>query len=173
MERIYKGLPHPEGGEIEIKAAGVDMLKELISLEDRSIDPKIFCRITEEEFLESIERDTVLTAWYRGSMIALAVIMDNRESARSLAGDIGESADSVLTFDGVIVAPEARGLGLQRHFLALAEGRARELGAAFVVATVSEGNAPSRRNFARSGFAELFSRPKYGSTRIIVAKRLS
>lgn len=172
VEKIYCTLTSKSGEEIEIKRAEHAHLKEMLALQERSIDPKTFCAITEAEMEESLGEDLVLAAFASGRIVALNILVRNRPSERSLAPDIGEEFGSVTTFDGVIVAPEYRGLGLQRRFLAIAAEMGREWGSSKLAATVAPSNAPSRANFKREGFCELGEFPKYGSTRIIVVKDL-
>ena len=172
MDKIYAALESRSGEKIEIKKAAPRHAEQMLALEDRSIDPVTFARITREEMLESMEEDLVLAAFVGDKIVALNIILRNRESDRSLAKDLGRDPREVATFDGVIVAPEYRGLGLQRIFLSLAEQTARDWGAKLISATVSAKNAPSRNNFSRSGFTEIGEFPKYGSTRIIVTKEL-
>lgn len=172
MEKVYDSLTSKDGEEIEIRRVGREHIDEMLALEARSIDPATFCAITRDEMLESADEDIIFAAFISNRIVALNMLVRNRASDRSLAPDIGDSYDRVTTFDGVIVAPEYRGLGLQRRFLALAAKKAREWGSAKLAATVAPTNAPSRRNFERAGFCELGEFPKYGSTRIIVVKEI-
>ncbi|MBR2929904.1 MAG: GNAT family N-acetyltransferase [Clostridia bacterium] len=160
------------GETAKIIKASPDIIDRLIELEDRSINPATFMRITEEELADSIENDTVFVATLADNPIAFSVLVHNRDSERSLAQRLGHNHRDVLTFDGVIVSKEARGNGLQRIFLLLAEELALSLGASYVGATVSRLNEYSRRNFAASGFTELCEIPIYGSSRILAEKRV-
>ena len=153
------------------KAAETDV-DAMLALQARSVSSATFAAITREEMLESIERDLLIVATCEGEIAALGQIVTNRETERSLAPDLGVPFSEVVTFDGVIVAPEHRGNGLQRIFLGMAEEFGGECGAAYVAATVAEANLPSRRNFGARGFSELKIIPKYGSERILVAKRI-
>jgi GNAT superfamily N-acetyltransferase len=173
MERIYGSHTANDGGKITVTAAVREDIEELLSLEARSINPETFAAITREEFLDSIENDLVLAARHGKKIAALCVLVRPRASERSLAPDVGAEYSATATFDGVIVAPEERGAGLQRLFLGIAEDMAREWGAWHLAATVSRHNAPSRENFRRMGFTELCEVPKYGSRRIIVVKDIT
>ena len=170
MEKIYVTLLSRSGEKIEIRRAAAEGAGELLELQSRSIDPAPFAAITKEEIEESAKLDTLLAAFVGNRPVALNIILKNRPSDRSLAPDIGESYDAVATFDGVIVDPEYRGLGLQRIFLGLAIGEAEKWGARKLAATVAPGNFYSRENFRRMGFSELGEFPKYGGVRIIVTK---
>ena len=172
MEKVYCTLASKSGEIIEIKRADRSHIKQMLALQERSIDPETFCAITEEEMAESLGEDIILAAFASGKLVALNILVRNRPSGRSLAEDIKESFENVTTFDGVIVAPEYRGLGLQRRFLEIAADTARAWHSTRLAATVARGNAPSRANFKREGFQELGEFPKYGSTRIIVVKDL-
>lgn len=172
MSGVFGSILAKNGEVIEIREAGYEHIDEMLALQSRSIDPATFCAITSEEMLESLKEDVILAAFASGRIVALNMLLKNRESDRSLAPDINESFKSVATFDGVIVAPEYRGLGLQRRFLEIAAERARMWGAKKLAATVAPTNAPSRANFKKAGFSELGEFPKYGSTRIIVVKNL-
>lgn len=172
MKNTFDSFTSPIGESIVIRRAEVTDIDEMLALEARSINPATFQEITREEIEESIDLDLALVATSGNKIIALNLLLANRESERSLAYDIGRDPCEVVTFDGVIVAPEYRGLGLQRRFLSIAEDYASSLGAALVAATVAAANLPSRRNFERAGFCELGEFPKYGSTRIIVIKSI-
>ena len=172
MEDRSYSFTTPCGESVAIRPATAEDIDEMLALEARSINPATFKEITREEIEESIALDLALVAATADKIIALNLLLANRESERSLAYDIGRDPCEVVTFDGVIVAPEYRGLGLQRRFLSIAEDYASSLGAALVAATVAPANLPSRRNFERAGFCELGEFPKYGSTRIIVTKKI-
>lgn len=170
MDKIYDTLYSRAGEKIEIRRAGSEHISEMLALEERSINPETFCPITRDEMEESVRDDIILAAFASQRIVALNILLRNRPSERSLASDIGESYTDVCTFDGVIVAPEYRGLGLQRRFLALAAKLGRAWGAKRLAATVAPANSHSRDNFKREGFSELGEFPKYCSTRIIVTK---
>ena len=172
MEDKFYSFTTPCGENVAIRPAAAEDIDEMLALEARSINPATFQEITREEIEESIALDLALVAATADKIIALNLLLANRESDRSLAYDIGRDPCEVVTFDGVIVAPEYRGLGLQRRFLAIAEDYAKSLGAGAVAATVAPENLPSRRNFERAGFCELGEFPKYGSKRIIVIKSI-
>lgn len=172
MGKAFRTIVAKDGEIIEIKEVGCEHIDEMLALQARSIDPATFCAITREEIAESASEDAVIAAFASGKIVALNMVVKNRPSDRSLANDIGERFENVVTFDGVIVAPEYRGLGLQRIFLEIAAKHALEWGAKKLTATVAPDNTPSRTNFKKTGFLELGEFPKYGSTRIIVVKNL-
>lgn len=172
MDKIYGELFAPSGERIEIRRASGEDADELLALQERSIDKRVFYPITRDEIFESAEKDIILAAYASGKIIALNILVKNRKTDRSLAPDVGKDYSSVATFDGVIVAPEYRGLGLQRRFLAIAAELSRAWGAANLAATVAAPNLPSRSNFQKEGFTEIGEFPKYGATRIIVVKDL-
>ena len=160
------------GRACEIIDAGSDMIDELLKLEDASINRETFATITKDELEDSILNDRVFVAICEGEPIAFAIVVKNRESERSLAKDAGLPIEDVASFDGVIVAPEHRGNGLQKIFLSLAEIFAKGWGAKRILATVAEANAHSRKNFRDMKYDELCVIPKYGSTRILLSKAI-
>lgn len=132
----------------------------------KGADSEIYCPLTREEILESLHLDTVLGAFDEDEeLLGVAVMVSNRKSQRNLAQDFHKAPESVLTFDAVFVSPRARGLGLQRKFVAMAKELAIKSGIRYILTTVSPSNKFSLDNFEATGFETVSEYNKYGGKR--------
>ncbi len=135
-------------------------------------DPTVFQPITREELEESVNLDSVYGVFDGDTIAAWSMFIHNRDTDRSLADDASLPRRAVLTFDGVLVSPACRGLGLQRFFLGKAVDTAKNLGASHVLATVAPVNPYSFRNFQKMGFTVMKEYIKYGYPRYLLQKQL-
>jgi len=75
----------------------------------------------------------------------------------------------------VVVAPAARGRGLARRLVAVAEAQARRLGSDAVALEVRADNRAARALYARLGYVEVARLPEYyedGAAGLRLVKRL-
>ncbi len=129
-------------------------------------DQSIFYPLSREELIESQHLDHVVAVYSPDNVLAaFAVIVDNRDSGRSLAADMGVESSAAMTFDVVVVAPEFRGNGLQRELEEYAAKLARSKGVKHLLATVSPDNPFSLNNFLAKGYREARELTKYAGLR--------
>ena len=138
---------------------------QILNLQDECVltlpDTRLYYPLTKEELLESLSEDVVIGAFDSARLVAVAVIIVNRDSPRNLAGESGSRPENTFTFDAVMVSPRWRGRGLQRTLLNQCVEMARKRGVHQVLATVSPDNVHSLNNFIRHGFEVLSTSEKY------------
>lgn len=153
-----------------------DAVEAALSLQEAVLPhikvPGLFQPLSREELLDSVRHDTLWGLYDGESMVALCMLVHNRDTDRSLAPDAGRPNAACITFDGVLVHPEYRGFGIQRLFLSLAAEKAATLSAGTVLATVAPENKYSRQNFSAAGFSVLREYEKYGYPRLLVGKEV-
>lgn len=81
-----------------------------------------------------------------------------------------EELMQVVNMDSAAVAPEYRGLGLQRKLIQIAEDQLREEGNHILLCTVHPENRFSLQNVLKQGYMIQRELPKYGSVRYILRK---
>ena len=140
-------------------------LDDVLSLQDECVsqlaDPGLYYPLTADEFSESLSMDIVVGAYDCDKLVAVAVIVVNRDGARNLAVEAGCRPDSTFTFDAVMVLPRSRGYGLQNILLRQCIELARKNNISHIVATVSPDNSYSLDNFTRLGFEIVATSRKY------------
>ena len=156
----------------------VGNLNDILVLQGDCVDhlpePGLYYPLSVEELEESLRRDVVIGVYDGDRLVAVAVIVVNRESPRNLATGIGCSSDQTYTFDAVLVSPGWRGYGLQNILLRQCMEMAEKAGVAYIVATVSPDNHHSLQNFIKVGFEILSTSRKYdGLVRHIIGYSLS
>ena len=147
----------------------------ILKFQDENTTPDVYVKITNEEFLESIDYDYVIGAYNENELVGFCLMIINRETDRNLAPDIKESCIDTATFDAVVVSKSFRGHALQKKFINLSCEIAKNLNQKprFIAATVSPDNLFSKRNFLESGFIVKDKKEKYGGNlRLVVAKEI-
>ncbi len=157
-------------GEFVLKRAGFEENYDILTLQKRvweaMPDQSIFYPLSREELIESQHLDHVVTVYGpAGELAAFAIVVDNRDSSRNLAADMGVPPSMAMTFDVVVVAPEFRGQGLQRALEDYALNLARSKGVKHILATVSPDNPFSLNNFLSKGYREVKELNKYADLR--------
>ncbi len=141
-------------------------LSDILKLQEECVkhlsDSSLFYPLTREEYLESLHLDKVYGAFCEDELVAVAVIVMNREGKRNLACESDCDPLKTYTFDAIIVAPKWRGYGLQNIMLKQCVYLARKKQVTHIVATVSPDNFYSLNNFTKLGFKIISTSPKYG-----------
>lgn len=155
---LYQDVPI-NGKIVQIRDVWFDELSQVLALEklihDHMEDPELFVDVTRNEFIESLHLDYVLGAYDDDKLVAVALIITNRESDRNLAKKVKYQSNDVYTFDAVFVKEEYRGHGLQKIFIDIAKKQAIKDHAKYIMTTVSSKNTYSYKNMIDSGFQPL------------------
>ena len=125
-------------------------------------DDNIFVETTKQEYLESMLIDFCYGLFDNDSLVAVCIIVLNRETDRNLVSTLENSniqnklkqisfVDSI-TFDTIQVKRDYRGFGIQKFFLSVAENLCSALNAQYIIASVSPQNTYSKTNFIRFGY---------------------
>lgn len=155
------------------KNLAIQDLNDILDLQNECIDnltdTKIYYPLSRKELKESLIRDIVIGSYINDKLVAVAVIIVNRDSLRNLAAETGGLSDSTFTFDAVMVSPRWRGYGLQNILIRQCIEMAEKNNISQIVATVSPDNYHSLSNFTKLGFAIVLTTKKYnGLVRHIV-----
>lgn len=156
--------------DIKFEKLSQEYISDILKLQNSNTDPSLFCRFTEKELIEDFKNDIILGAFYDDCLIGVSVILLPQENEKSLYSDINENYKNVVTFDGVIIKKEFRGLGLQRQFIQLAKDIAKKRNIEYIGATVSPLNSFSKDNFLKMGFSPYCEKLKYGGQKRIILK---
>ena len=78
----------------------------------------------------------------------------------------------VINMDSAAVAPDYRGLGLQRRLLETAEKELAERGEYYLLCTIHPENKYSLSNALKQGYEIQRTLPKYGSVRHVLCKKI-
>lgn len=109
-------------------------------------------------------------------LVAFTVMIANRISCRNYGTYIGYTPEQQLkcvSMEITVVDDPCRGFGMQRLFVQLREGVARELGATQAMVTIGPENKYSLNNLQASGYEIIDTRPMYeGAMRHILRKQL-
>lgn len=166
---------------IQIEAAGykdVDAIERLMRRTAEEMEHPDWFADDDRSFIENhIEREgKILIAKIEDQVLGFFILDESGEREHNLGWSLGftkEMCQKAIHMDSIVVAKEARGLGLQRHFLAKGEELAKESGFTYCLATVHPDNIYSRRNFTAMGYEEAALVRKYGNKpRMIMKKRL-
>ena len=145
-----------KGKDILIRDVWFDELSAVLELEkevhDGMENKELLVDVTRNEFIESLHLDYVLGAYEQDKLVAVALIIDNRDTERNLAKKFGVDPLKAYTFDIVFVKKEYRGLGLQEAFIEVAKAQAKIDGATSIWTTVSKENKHSYDNMINQGF---------------------
>ncbi|MBQ3086066.1 MAG: GNAT family N-acetyltransferase [Clostridia bacterium] len=160
-------------------------LKAILKLQDKIVEglsnQSIFEQSTEEEILESMLVDACCGLYDGERLIALSIIVFNRQTKRNLSADWDDLKKKThyweyVTFDTIQVDPEYRGYGIQKYFLDYAEKLAVKVEAEYVIATVAPENTHSLNNFIEAEYEKHPTKcpyKKYGSDRNLVRKKIN
>ena len=152
--------------KFHIKRLSFESLNETISLQDEStkdlMDKDIYFPLSRDEFLESFHLDRIFGVFSSEELVAVSVLVVNRDSFRNLAKDFDILPFKTFTFDAVYVKPEYRGYGLQSKFIKIAIKEAEKENVSYILATVSPTNQHSLQNFLSAGFNNVKQTYKYG-----------
>ena len=147
------------GKIVQIRDVWFDELSQVLALEklihEHMEDQELFVDVTRNEFIESLHLDYVLGAYDEDKLVAVALIITNRESDRNLAKKVNYASNDVYTFDAVFVKEEYRGHGLQKIFIDITKKQAIKDHAKYIMTTVSSKNTYSYKNMIDSGFTPL------------------
>ena len=152
--------------KFHIKRLSFESLSEVILLQDEStkdlMDKDIYFPLSRDEFLESFHVDRIFGIFSSEELVAVSVVVVNRDSARNLAKDFDILPAKTFTFDAVYVKPEYRGYGLQSKLIKIAIKEAEKENVSYILATVSPNNQHSMQNFLSAGFNIVKQTYKYG-----------
>lgn len=161
-----------DGRVLTVAKAKAEDIREILELQEIATDRRTFYPITEGELLESIEHDLAVVLRDGNTLAGFMMTVAPRVCERNLAKMAGRSDNRTAYFDGVIVAPDYRGQGIQSALLEIAEDYASSLNATALLATVSQTNVYSRRNFSARGYKELCEIGIYDGSRLLLMKEL-
>lgn len=153
--------------------AAKQMQREVVDFLD---DKSLLIPASEDEMLESAEKDCFLGLYCDNRLAAFLILVLNRDCDRNLGFDWEEKQGEevytkYLSVDSTQVHPDYRGYGIQRYLFDLSERIAREKGGEYLIATISPDNPYSLGNALRSGFyphPEKNPYPKYGTVRVLL-----
>jgi len=156
-KNLYRDIKK-DNKEILIRDVWFDELSNVLELEkevhDGMENKELLVDVTRNEFIESLHLDYVLGAYDDKKLVAIALIIDNRDTERNLGKKCGIPYQEAYTFDIVFVKKEYRGMGLQKEFIDIAKKQAKIDGAKSIWTTVSKNNKYSYDNMIKSGFKE-------------------
>ena len=154
-KNLYKEVDY-KGKQIFIRDVWFDELSDVLSLQkevhEGMEDKELLVEETRNEFIESLHLDYVLGAYDNNKLVAVCVIIDNRETDRNLGQKFNTPYSEAYTFDIIFVKEEYRGLGLQKEFIEIAKKQAVIDGAKSIWTTVSKKNKYSYDNMISQGF---------------------
>lgn len=126
-------------------------------------DDSLFVETTKQEYLESMLIDFCYGLFDNDSLVAVCIIVLNRETDRNLVYSLDNSNNEsnqkqlsfvdAITFDTIQVKKNYRGFGIQKFFLSVAENLCSMLNAKCIIASVSPQNFHSKTNFVRFGYS--------------------
>ncbi|MGM9859521.1 MAG: GNAT family N-acetyltransferase [Muribaculaceae bacterium] len=154
-----------KGKEFKMCRLGFEDVLDIVKLQERVVaalpSPDMYYPLSREELFESLHLDHLVGIYDDDHLVAMALLVSNRPGSRNLAADFGIPPADAITFDVVIVDPEARGYGFHRTCIDYAVNVARDLGAGNILATVDPANPHSLNNFLAKGFSIIDTRIKY------------
>lgn len=144
-------------------------LRNVIKLQNDIIeeleDDSLFVETTKQEYIESMLIDFCYGLYDKDTLVAVCIIVLNRETDRNLIMDFDSviseknqtqmSFIDCITFDTIQVSKEYRGFGIQKFFLSLAENLCYMLNSKCIMASVSPQNKYSKNNFMKFGYSVL------------------
>ena len=126
---------------------------------------ELFYKTLDDEFYESFLIDYTYGLFDGDKLIALAIIVFNRNTSRNIVecipSEYNANFKTTITFDTIQVDAKYRKKGIQQFFLAEADRIAKELGIKHIVATVSDKNIPSKHSFEKNGYKIVDTRKMY------------
>ena len=155
-------------------------LSDIMELQQKVYDelaaPELYAIVEEPEIHESLLEDYCYGTYHNGRMVAFTMMIANRISHRNYGTYIGypeERLPKCVSLEITIVDSAYRGYGLQRLFVQIREEEAKRHGAEESFVTIAPGNEHSLKNFLKSGYEIVETRPLYeGAVRHILRKML-
>ena len=145
-----------KGKELLIRDVWFDELSAVLTLQtlvhDAMPDPEQYVPTERADWIESLHLDYVLGAYDDNKLVAVALIIDNRQSPRNLGQKCGMNYADCYTYDAVFVHPDYRGMGLQQAFGEVAKRQAKVENVHSLWCTVSPNNAHSHDNMTNAGY---------------------
>ena len=167
-------------GALEIRPCREEDLDELMLLQERICNcmeqPDWFAVTAREDNKRFLEEPNVILGAYDGEKLAAyGSIGFLGDSSDNLGWDLGWTQEEVhrcAVLDTIVVAPEYRGLRLQRALIRrCVEHANKKRPGCKVLATVAPDNIYSLRNVQAEGFRVLMRKEKYGGKeRFILGK---
>ena len=148
--------------------------KDLVNINqsviNENIDVKLFSAPSNEEILESLDKDIVYGVFHHKKLVAFSITILDRNSERDLSNFHKDyKKDECASFDNVEVLKEYRGYGLEKELINIAKEEAKQNNRKHLLAVVSKDNAASFTSFMNCGFKVIKSNISiYGSTRELV-----
>lgn len=181
--RITLSRHSGEQKEFILRRCGEADLDEIMTLQRKISDelhnPDIYSLVEEAEILESLEEDYCFGVYDVAAdhrLVAFTVMIANRVSHRNYGSYVGyppERQRKCVSMEITVVDDPCRGFGMQRLFVRLREGVARELGANEAMVTIGPENKYSLDNLLASGYEIIETRPLYeGAMRHILRKTI-
>ena len=145
----------------------VPTVMEIIQIAKETIAHPDWYLAVPEEFVRRCvaEQGFIVGAYIDEEMAGFLLIHYPEETPENLGNDLGwpdEKKARVAHMDTVCVLPAYRGLGLHRQLLAWAEEHLQAMPYCYYLTTVHPDNSYSLRNFQKSGYQIVATRPKYG-----------
>lgn len=145
-----------DDNQFEIHKAQFSDIHEILILQENITaeleNKQYFYPLSRDELIESMHLDDVYVIRHQNAIIAAAVFVKNRDSARNLAQDLELDPTKTMTYDAVFVSPQWRGNGLQNAVTQLAITRCKELSLDQILCTVDPDNRHSYDNLLQAGF---------------------
>ena len=169
-----------EAQEFLLRQCDESDLYEIVRLQwkiyDAVDDPGIYALVEDDDILESLKEDYCFGVYLDNKLVAFTMMIANRVSDRNYGSYIGytpEQQQHCVSMEITIVDEPCRGYGLQKVFVELREGIARELGATESFVTIGPENEYSLRNLQAAGYEIIETRTLYeGAQRHILRKYL-
>ena len=182
MNREVKVLKHrsyEDFKEFEIKPiVALSYYKELCAInnevKEENIDVSVFSSPSNEEILESIDKDIVYGVFHHNKLIGFSILIEDRNSERDLSNYYPKyKKEDVISFDNVEIRKEYRGYGLEKELINLSLEEAKKRKKKHVLAVVSKDNVASFSSFKKCGFKVLREDiPIYGTTRELIEYKI-
>ena len=167
--------------KLTLRLLGEDAISTLLDIQEEAFeaakgDTDFLRRNTAETLAPCfLGNSRVLGAFFNGECAGFGILHAAEDGKENLAHDV-DLIDDVLTSANVkliIVRPAYRGNGIQRILIEALEGYAKQMGYAWLCATVAPTNRFSLDNFLKTGFSEHKILKKYGGlTRALLVKRI-
>ena len=167
--------------KLTLRLLGEDAIPTLLDIQEEAFeaakgDTDFLRRNTAETLAPCfLGNSRVLGAFMGEECAAFGILHAAGDGKENLAHDV-DLIDDILTSANVkliIVRPASRGNGIQRMLIEHLEKYAKEMGYAWLCATVAPSNRFSLDNFLKTGFTEHKILKKYGGlTRALLVKKI-
>ncbi len=166
---------------LEYKRLTIDSIPLILEVQEEAFayangNTDFLRRNTYETLAPCFDGDSIVLGAFSGeTLVAFGILFVAGSGGENLAKDV-ERIDDILTSANVklvIVRPDYRGNGLQRELVKKLEDSAKDMGYAWLCATVAPTNNWSYDNFIKSGFELDKILVKYGGlTRALLVKKI-